>query len=245
MGVCSESAIEAVILIDLFHDALGFSKVSTKSQSLIINGCKPDILLKPLASSQVVVEVKRPGELKGKPDKASTIAHLKQAASYVRCLDQEFGILTDGTRWFYFRIAVEGESYLIHRLLDFDLEVSEQKTFINDALLCSNKTALLHFFFVLKQMQKSIVDKPFHFVAGMNVSERLNYFVSTVKDTEIEEHNQPATWAKVTTAERRVIKFLCYGENPHILLKPIHKPIEVGDVSKSTEISSSVTIIAS
>lgn len=77
LGVCSESAIEAVILIDLFHDALGFSKVSTSSQSALSNRCIPDIVLSPSPKLKIVIEVKKPNELDGKTDKASTVKYLK------------------------------------------------------------------------------------------------------------------------------------------------------------------------
>ncbi len=140
LGVCSESAIEAVILIDLFHDALGFSKVSTSNQSALSNGCIPDIMLLPKAGMKIVVEVKKPNELEGKADKASIVRHLKQAADYVCCLKQEFGILTDGTNWIYFRVESGEKHYEIYRLLSFNIK--SHATLARDAFLCSTKTNL-------------------------------------------------------------------------------------------------------
>ena len=227
LGVCSESAIEAVILIDLFHDALGFSKVSTSSQSALSNGCIPDIVLSPKPKIKIVVEVKKPNELDGKVDKANTVKYLKQAADYVCCLNQEFGMLTDGMNWICFRVESVNGYHEIHQLLRFNMK--SQSLLGRDVFLCSTKASLQHFFFILKKMRESIDGNDFDSLTSKSSSERFNYFVQAVRDTEIEEHDQPATWAKMTSDERRVVKTLCYGSNLNRLIEPILKPIHLSE----------------
>ncbi len=218
LGVCSESAIEAVILIDLFHDALGFSKVSTSSQSPLTNGCIPDIVLAPKSKIKIVVEVKKPNELEGRFDKASTVKYLKQAADYVCCLNQEFGILTDGMNWIYFRVERVSDHHEIHQLLRFNMK--SQALLARDVLLCSTKASLQHFFFILKKVRENIDGNDFDSLTSKSSAERFSYFVQAVKNTG---------WTKVTPDERKIVRALCYGSTLNKMIEPILKPIHLSE----------------
>lgn len=71
--------------------------------------------------------------------------------------------------------------------------------------------------------------KGFNSFMGKGEKERLIHFVQAVKDTEIEEHVQPAAWARVTADERRLIKNLCRENNPNLMIGPIFDPIAMSE----------------
>jgi hypothetical protein len=97
-----EKALEALLLLDLFRESLGYSKDSAVSQAKV-GKMRPgvaDIALKVnkrKPTQWVVVEVKRPGT-------AVSESAITQAAKYICGLRARRGIVTNGNEWVFISV---------------------------------------------------------------------------------------------------------------------------------------------
>ena len=198
IGLCSESAIEAVILIDLFHDALGFNKVSSEHLKSLPGGGQPDIVLRPSKTAKVVIEVKKPNFL----DKPKTYDYSKnfvdaiqQAASYVRKLEQEFGIVTDGTNWTYFLVPRNDDQH-IYRLVSFNIK--QHPVIARKVLSRSKKGTIMQFLNVLATIHRDMDKKKFDKLMNKGLTQRVQQLIS---DAELAD-------VKVDRADRAAVRAL-------------------------------------
>lgn len=135
----SEAALEAVLLIDLFRDELGYDEeTSPRQKSHTSEDGKeiPDITLKLVASEgsvseNVFVEIKKYNAFRGKS--TGCIKAIRQAAQYATTQGAKYGIVTDGVRWTYFVVTESAKPHktktprqVARKVAEFDLSTNPE-----------------------------------------------------------------------------------------------------------------------
>jgi hypothetical protein len=209
-----EGAIEAFLLFELFRAHLGFNKNTAKRQVQDV-----DILLKIDPHNSVVVEVKKPRALAGR---SNLTAAIKQAAGYMAHLPKkqgvaEYGIVTDGYDWFYFKVSPNGDgTHRANVLLWFNIRQHPQIAM--QALTRSTRNKLLALLKMLEAIHLDMSEADL--VARMNLS--LNDRVDQL-------------WAKVPPEVKGIVQGrsllrLLYDARHHKsdqLIDPVLKPIDL------------------
>jgi len=203
----SEKVIEAVLLTELFRGSLGFDERSAKHSQPVARGKKGevDILLRLPQRMFVIVEVKRPEELLN--DRGRRVAS-KQAARYVRDMGQEYGVVTDGFCWFYFRVVHSNQFYKVHPLIRFDIRSHKQIAL--RMLERSHRRTLERFLEVLTAIQCHMTRKMFNDLMNLGHEERVNRLVKMAEEQRL----------KVASADKKIIGMLFSADHAGDLISP-------------------------
>jgi hypothetical protein len=136
------------LLTDLFRLALGYFDWEAAAHQPDGDGGWIDILLDIDATTQIVIEVRKFGQI--------TPYALRKAARHVRNIKAEFGILTDGLTWIYFTIKPFAHQHHIHRLLHFDTLANRALT--NKVLQRSRKSTIKRLFRALDAVHADMTE---------------------------------------------------------------------------------------
>lgn len=211
----SEKVIEAALLVELFRGPLGFNEKSAKrSQRKTMEGNSQeiDILLRLSRKVMVVVEVKHPTECL---NESQLKRALRQAGRYVRDLGQQYGMVTDGLRWVYFKVEPFSTFHRLYPLLQF--HIKETQGLALKALERSKKRTLKEFLDKLAALHCRMTSEEFDRLMNLGLHERLQHLVNKAK-----AHN-----LHLGEADRRVIRTLYSGALPTRLISPILKPLNL------------------
>lgn len=220
-----ESAVEAVIVSDLLCSALGFDARSVERQYKIRStGCEPDIILFPKSKDSIVIEVKRFHYF---DSNANVTRTLKDAGAYVRDMKQEFGIITDGLTWIYFKVQRYGNYHRIYRLLMFNIETNS--VLATASLKRTQKGKVRRFFEVLEavQMPKNLATS-IGKRAPLSLRD-LNNLMGEGNEKRITTLTQRTRKEGVTVKEvdEIVLRAMYYNDAPVRIVKPIIEPLEL------------------
>ena len=221
-----ESAVEAVLLFDLFRGVLDFDANSAKRQVRVPKTGRTDIILRLNDKVKVVVEVKRFDTF---ASKAKTEQAIRQAAKYVRELKSEYGIITDGINWVYFTVRPHGNYHQIRRLIRFNIK--EQPELALAMLKRSRKGTLNHFFKLLASIHGEMTEKEFARLMNLSLQERVEQLAQKAKQ------NDPKL--EVTSGDKSLLKVLYGNANANQSVKLGLKPMNLTGVNTKKKSSKS------
>lgn len=193
----TEAQIEQDIL-DFFRETLGFT-TKTAQRQVKKEGFsgEQDIVLTLDQKTSVVVEIKTPDEFKN--DKLRNTAII-QAADYLLCTPkQEFGIVTDGWSWIYFRVKPVGNFHRVHRILGFNIK--EHRKVAQVVFKRTQAGTLKLFLKVLAAIHRDIAPANFDALMNLSLSSRVDFLAAKACDAGV----------KVSDADKSVIRELYNG----------------------------------
>lgn len=215
-----EAAVEAVLLFDLFRGVLGFNTKSAKRQVRAADKTKKviigrtDIVLHLRTTVKVVVEVKRFDTF---DSETKTTAAIKRAAEYMRIMGQEYGVVTDGITWIYFRVKRHANYHQIHRLIRFSIKKQPSLALI--VLKRSHKGTLGHLFELLVAMHENMTEVEFIKLMDQSQQERAEELTQKI------EQGKPRF--RIAEKDRNLILALYASNVANECVKPLLKPIKL------------------
>lgn len=212
--VFKEEVLEAVLLIDLFRDVLGFDCETAKRQQPYVSSDKrqtPDIILLNLTAvmgqqeQNVFVEIKRFGLFEAEHER---IKALEQALKYSIDNEHSYGIVTDGVRWTYFVVTAPVRSpkkKFARRVAEFSLEKEGRSARLGKMLLQrSNPSELLKLFEVLTRLHGSVTWKE------LEITYQLRYI-----EQRVERAWNQKMGVLVPASEKKLLHLMYHKDNFH------------------------------